>query len=596
MIVAPRNLSRLSAIIGLFTRYGLADFAKQQGLSGIATEPGDFPLDGEASPERARAFRRKLVELGPAYIKLGQALSTRADLLPPSYIEELEQLQDDVAPIPFETIRETVESELSGRLSKLFHSFDEKSLGAASLGQAHAAILRDGRDVVVKVQRPDIRAQLADDIAFFRELAEFLDAHTSSGARVDLVGIIKQLERALVDELDYRIEARNAAAFRKSLADFPRILVPQVIEAYTTACVLTTERVRGIKVSDISPLVRIEHDFAPVAADLTRAYLKQITLDGHFHADPHPGNVFVVLPTTENPRTPSEIRATERRLVDREPVTPLARLEQQAENDAARPPRDVDVKLALIDFGMTARLSTTLREQIVRLLTDLTENRGDDAAETLIEIGDELPTFDRRRYINEIASLMARHLDLAVGAIDVGAILYELINTSFREGLRLPSELTLLAKAMVNLDAVTHALDPTFSPMETIGDYGKQLAAERARRELSPRRIAELAIQSGELAMALPHRIDLITARLAANDFETRIDVPQIPPLIEALEKVANRIFSGLVLAGVLVASAMVLPNRRTLGTSGFVLAAVIGVWMVLAIVWNDRKSPDESV
>jgi len=594
MLLAPRNLSRLSATVGLFSRYGLADFARQQGLHGLANQPDDVGVGVDASPERAKAFRRRLVELGPAYIKLGQALSTRPDLLPPPYIAELEQLQDDVPPVPFDDIRDIVEHELQGRLSKLFMSFDPHPLGSASLGQAHAASLRDGRSVVVKVQRPGLREQLGGDIAFFRELADFLEDHTNAGARVDLAGIIQQLERALADELDYRIEARNAATFRHSLAEFPRILVPRVIEAYSTSCVLTTERVRGTKVSDISPLVRLEHDFAPVAADLTRAYLKQITLDGHFHADPHPGNVFVLLPESDNPATPSEIRATDRRREKRQPVTPLSRIERQAQDDAAPTPRDLDVRLALIDFGMTARLSTGMREQVVRLLMDMTENRGEDAADALTEIGDELPSFDRTRFVNQIASLITRDFDSTIGAIDTGSLLYDLINISFREGLRLPSELTLLAKAMVNLDAVTRAIDPTFSPIQTIRDYGKQLAAERARRDISPRRLAELAIQGSELAMALPHRIDLITSRLASNEFQTTVEVPQLTSLIEATQKVANRVFSGLVLAGVLVASAMVLPNRRILGTAGFLLAGIIGVWMVLAIVWSDRKPPGQ--
>ncbi|HEV8445380.1 MAG TPA: AarF/UbiB family protein [Gemmatimonadaceae bacterium] len=594
MLLAPRNLSRLSATVGLFSRYGLADFARQQGLHGLANQPDDVGVGVDASPERAKAFRRRLVELGPAYIKLGQALSTRPDLLPPPYIAELEQLQDDVPPVPFDDIRDIVEHELQGRLSKLFMSFDPHPLGSASLGQAHAASLRDGRSVVVKVQRPGLREQLGGDIAFFRELADFLEDHTNAGARVDLAGIIQQLERALADELDYRIEARNAATFRHSLAEFPRILVPRVIEAYSTSCVLTTERVRGTKVSDISPLVRLEHDFAPVAADLTRAYLKQITLDGHFHADPHPGNVFVLLPESDNPATPSEIRATDRRREKRQPVTPLSRIERQAQDDAAPTPRDLDVRLALIDFGMTARLSTGMREQVVRLLMDMTENRGEDAADALTEIGDELPSFDRTRFVNQIASLITRDFDSTIGAIDTGSLLYDLINISFREGLRLPSELTLLAKAMVNLDAVTRAIDPTFSPIQTIRDYGKQLAAERARRDISPRRLAELAIQGSELAMALPHRIDLITSRLASNEFQTTVEVPQLTSLIEAMQKVANRVFSGLVLAGVLVASAMVLPNRRILGTAGFLLAGIIGVWMVLAIVWSDRKPPGQ--
>ena len=588
MILSPRYVPRLAATVGLFTRYGLADFAKQQGLEGLAREP-EPGEDHGGSPDVARAFRKRLVELGPAYIKLGQVLSTRPDLLPDSYIRELEKLQDDVDPIPVEVVKETIETELGGRLSKLFATFEEEPLGTASLGQVHAAELRDGRPVVVKVQRPHIRNLLADDLAFFDELATFLSEHTSAGSRIDLIGIVQQLERALADELDYRVEARNVATFRRSLAEFPRILVPRVIEAYTTERVLTTERVRGAKIDSISPLTRLEHDFHPVAEDLTRAYLKQITIDGHFHADPHPGNVFVVLPDATNPMTPSEVKATDRRAVERPAVTPLSRLEHAAQREAAPQPADVDVKLALIDFGMTARLGTTLREQVVRLLLDLADNRGDDAADTLVEIGTELPGFDREAYVREIAALLARSYNLTIGELDAGKVLYELINISYQRGVRLPAELTLLAKALFNLDAVTKAIDPLYSPIPTIREFGNQIVADRARRDLNPRRLYELATQGADLLVALPHRLDLITARMAANEFETRVDVPQFTLMMQALQKVANRVFSGLVLAGLLVASAMLMPYRRSLATSGFVLAGAIGIWMVLAILWSDR-------
>jgi ubiquinone biosynthesis protein len=589
MILAPRYLPRLAATVGLFTRYGLADFAKQQGLEGLGHEP-EPGEDHSGSPQRAEAFRKRLVELGPAYIKLGQVLSTRPDLLPPSYIEQLEKLQDDVPPVPLEEIVEIIEDELQGRMSKLFASFDEEPLGAASLGQVHAAELRDGRPVVVKVQRPHIRNALADDITFFQELASFLAEHTAAGARIDIVGIVQQLERALADELDYRIEARNAAGFRRTLAEFPRILVPRVIEAYTTERVLTTERIRGQKIDSISPFTRLEHDFHPVADDLTRAYLKQITIDGHFHADPHPGNVFVVLPDTGNPLTPSEVKASDRRSVQRPATTPLARVENEAQREAAPQPPDVDVKLALIDFGMTARLSTNLREQVVRLLLDLADNRGDDAASAMVEIGDELPGFDRDAYTREIAALMARNYNLTIGELDTGKVLYELINISFQRGLKLPAELTLLAKTLFNLDSVTRAIDTSYSPIPTIREFGNQIAADRAKRELNPRRLYQLATEGGDLLMALPHRLDLITARMAANEFETKIEIPQLTLMMRALQKVANRIFSGLVLAGLLIASAMLMPYHRALGTGGFILAGVIGVWMVLSIVWSDRE------
>ena len=596
MILAPRYLPRLAAMVGLFTRYGLSDFARQQGLLRLGATPdevdrgddGGAPADG-ADGEKPAAFRRRLVELGPAYVKLGQVLSTRPDLLPPAYIDELARLQDDVDPIAFDEVERVIEAELGGRLSKLFAGFDAAPLGSASLGQVHAAALRDGRPVVVKVQRPGIRAQLADDVDFFHELAGFLASHTSAGARVDLVGVVQQLERALADELDYRVEARNATAFRRSLAEFPRILVPRVIEAYTTGRVLTTERVRGVKIDAISPLARLEHDFGALADELTRAYLKQIVLDGHFHADPHPGNVFVTLPSSDNPPTPAEAKADDRRADERPAATALAEMNREAQASAPPPPPDGAVKLALIDFGMTGRLSTTLRQQTVRLLLDLADNRGDDAAETLVEVGHALPGFDRATYVNEVAALMARNHDLSIGEVQAGQVLFALIDISYERGLRLPAELTLLAKAMFNLDAVSRALDPGYSPVETIREFVGQIAAARARQEMNPRRLLQLAAAGGNLVTALPHRLDVITQRLASNEFETRVDVPALGELTRALQKVANRIFSGAVLAGLLVASAMLLPHQRALGTVGFVLAGAIGLWMVLTILWSDR-------
>jgi predicted unusual protein kinase regulating ubiquinone biosynthesis (AarF/ABC1/UbiB family) len=188
---------------------------------------------------------------------------------------------------------------------------------------------------------------------------------------------------------------------------------------------------------------------------------------------------------------------------------------------------------------------------------------------------------------------MARNYDLAVGEAQAGKVLYELINISYQNSLRLPAELTLLAKAMFNLDAVTRAIDPSFSPIPTIRQYGNEMAQERAKRDLNPRRLFQLATQGGDLLMALPHRLDLISERMAANEFELRMQVPQLVEVMSGMQKVANRVFSGLVLAGLLVASAMLMPHRRSLATIGFVLAGAIGLWMVVTILWTDRRSRD---
>jgi ubiquinone biosynthesis protein len=591
MLLSPKHLPRLAAIVGLFTRYGLRDVARQQGLLALIDggEP-DLPPDEAAERgEQAECFRKRLVELGPAYVKLGQLLSTRPDLLPEPYIRELERLQDDVGPIALEDVERTIEEELGGRLSKLFDRFDREPLGTASLGQVHAAELRDGREVIVKVQRPNIRGALADDLAFFHELAEFLASHTSAGTRLDVVGVIQELERALADELNYRVEARNAAAFRKALAEFPRLLVPKVIEAYTTERVLTMERVHGLKVDAVPRVARLEHDFTPVADELTRAYLKGITIDGFFHADPHPGNVFILLPGTRNPRTPAQLARDDRRTESRAGATPMARVEVEAVQSARPEPADVDVRLALIDFGMTARLSSTMREKVTRVLMALGDHRGDDVAATLIEMGEPQTDFDRVGYTRAISALVARNLELTAAEVQAGRLLFDVIDLSFRSGLRLPAEMTLLAKALFNLDGVTRALEPSYTPLDTIREFGNQIAVARAQRDMSPRRIYQIAMESSDLLAALPHRLDQITQRLANNDLGARVEVPQLPALIVALQKVANRVFSGLVLAGLLVASAMLLPYWRTLGTVGFIIAAVLALYIVLTIMVSDR-------
>src|SRR3954463_14028416 len=523
MILSPKHLPRLVSTIRLFTNYGLRDFANRQGLLAIegAIVEEDTPHDADVGV-KARAFRDRLVELGPAYIKLGQVLSTRPDLLPQPYIDELEHLQDDVPPMPFDAVESTIEEELHARISKLFASFEEQPLGSASLGQVHAAELRDGRSVVVKVQRPNLREQLADDIEFFRELATFLTEHTSAGTRVDLVGVVQQVERALVDELDYRTEARNAAQFRKALAVFPHILIPRVIDAYTTHKVLTTERIRGVKIDDIPPITRIEYDFSVLADEFSHAYLQQITDAGHFHADPHPGNVFIVLPGRDNPRTPAEAVADDRRQEVRPGATALVQSENEARAAAVPAASRDDPKLALIDFGMTAHLTATMRDHVVRLLMAMGENNGDAAAESLIEMGEAPEDFDRRAYVRDTSALIAKNANQTVEDNSAGVVLYELITIAFRDGLKLPAEMTLLAKALFNLDAVARALDPSFNPTQSIREYTTAIANKRAQRDLSPRRLFQMAAETSDLVRALPHRIDVFTQKLIADDFAVR--------------------------------------------------------------------------
>jgi predicted unusual protein kinase regulating ubiquinone biosynthesis (AarF/ABC1/UbiB family) len=590
-MLSPRHLPRLASTVGLFTRYGLADFARDQGLAALANADVRLNGDGGEVANKARAFRERLVELGPAYIKLGQVLATRSDLLPEAYIDELATLHDDVDPLPFPEVASIIEAELGASVDDLFHVINTDPLGTASLGQVHGAVLPDGQEVVIKVQRPSIRGLLADDMEFFNELARFLTDHTSAGKRVDMIGILRQLERALTDELDFRIEARNGAHFRRTLAVFPRLLVPRVIEGYSTERVLTTERIRGTKVSEIPVNVRAELELHPLADELTRAYLQQIAIDGHFHADPHPGNIFLVMPAESNPLTPAEAVTFGGDVDSPRGTTRIARAEREARELAPAAPTMLEPKLALIDFGMTAHLSPSLRDQCVRLIYGLSDDHGDDVAEVLIEMGDPLPNFDRAAFAREISELVSQAYSSDLSELEAGALLNKVIATSYQRGLRLPADLTLLAKTLVHLGGVTRELEPSFEPAIAIRENMAEIVAERMRSRLNPRVMYRALSEGADLLGALPRRIDVITKKLADNELSAKLEVPQMAVLVEGLQKVANRVFTGLVLAALIVASAMLLPQRRVIGTAGFIIAGVLGLYMVGSILWKDRPA-----
>jgi predicted unusual protein kinase regulating ubiquinone biosynthesis (AarF/ABC1/UbiB family) len=314
-------------------------------------------------------------------------------------------------------------------------------------------------------------------------------------------------------------------------------------------------------------------------------------VSGHFHADPHPGNIFVVLHSDENPRTPADAKARNRRSEEREALTELSRTEALAIREATTPARPEDPKLAMVDFGMTSHLTRTMRDQIVRLLLTMADGRGDETAEVLIQIGDTTEDFDRESYVRQISAIVAQHADQVVADVPAGLILYEMISIGYSTGLRLPAELTLLAKALFNLDAVTRALDANFNPSETIREYASTIATRRAREDLSPRRIFEVASATSDLIQALPRRIDSITERMARNDFSFRVDAPQLPAMLEGMQKIANRVLIGLIIAGLLISSGLLLRYYQILGLVGLILAGGIGLYVLINVLVTDRRA-----
>lgn len=540
----PSNLNRYREIAGLLLKYGGRQAVNRAGL--------DDAIDGrtnrrEPETQKADDLAADLERLGPTFIKLGQVLSTRSDMLPPEYVEALSRLQDKVAPFPFEDAERVIADELSIRVSKAFRSIDSAPLASASLGQVHRAVMPDGRPVAVKVQRPGIRARVEKDLDALDDIAEFLDHHTKVGGAYSFTETMREFRRTLYRELDYRKEAQNLMTLGANLAEFDRIVVPSPIADYTTSRVLTMDYVRGRKITKLSPLARLELDGHELAEQLFAAYLKQILADGFFHADPHPGNVF---------------------LTD-------------------------DHRIALLDLGMTGTLAPQLQEQLLRLLLAISEGRSDDAVSILAKIGDADHEFDRRKVSEAMADFVAEYCGRSLEQIQLGRRLMDVARVCGESGLRLPPEMTLLARALFNLDQAGRILDPTFDPNESIRTNAADILQQRLRSSASPGNVVANVLEAKDFLVNVPGQLNRILEKVAENDVSIRVDAFDEDRLMSGINKVANRITVGLVLSALIVGAALLMrvPTPFTLlGYPGiamlfFITAAVGGLALVVSIL-----------
>jgi predicted unusual protein kinase regulating ubiquinone biosynthesis (AarF/ABC1/UbiB family) len=546
----PERLKRYKDVTMLLVKYGRSDLVKQAGLE------DNLDLDETALTEstpKAEELAADLEKLGPTFIKLGQLLSTRADLLPAPYLEALSRLQDQIEPFSFEEVDKTVSAELGVRLSKAFADFDPQPLAAASLAQVHLAHMRDGRAVVVKVQRPDIREQIVADLEALGEIAHFLDAHTEVGKRYDFENMLKDLRASLLREMDFKLEANNLITFGENLREFEQIIIPQPIDGYCTSRILTMEYIPGKKITEISPLRLMEIDGHGLARELFRAYLKQILIDGIVHADPHPGNVF---------------------LTD-------------------------DDRIALLDLGMVVRLLPGFRDNVLRLLLAIAEGRGEEAAELTIRMGEAKANFDRTEFSKRIAELVAENADANLNSLDSGKVALEITRISADCWFRLPSQFTMIAKALLNLDRSVFTLDPNFEPNAIIRQRAMEILQRNLLQSIAPGNLIGSVVELKEFAEKLPGRVNKILDTIGNNDFKINVDAIDEKVVLEGLQKVANRISLGLILAALIVGAAMLMrveTSFKILGYPGFAmifftLAAVAGVGLVITIVMNDVKA-----
>jgi len=556
VILKTEHLKRYKDVAMLLAKYGRSDLVKQSGLED-SLELDEHAV--EVAIPKAEELATDLEKLGPTFIKLGQLLSTRADLLPAPYLIALERLQDQIEPFSYEEVDRIVSAELGVRISKAFAEFDAQPLAAASLAQVHRAYMRDGRAVVVKVQRPGIREQIVNDLEALEQVAHFIDAHTELGKRYEFGNMLLGLRKVLLHELDFQTEAKNLRLFAENLREFEHIIVPEPVEDFTTSRVLTMDYIPGKKITDLNPLRLLEIDGPGLANELFRAYLKQILVDGVFHADPHPGNVFIT----------------------------------------------DDERIALLDLGMVGRLMTGFQDNLLRLLLAISEGRGEDAAETSIKLGEAKPGFDRKEFTRRVADLVAENADANLSRIHAGQVALEITKISADCWFRLPHEFTMIAKALLNLDRTVFTLDPGFDPNAVIRQRATEIMQRNVLKSIAPGNLLSGVVEVKEFVEKLPRRVNRILDSLENNHFKIKVDAIDEKVVLEGLQKVANRITLGLVLAALILGASLLMrveTSFRILGYPGFpmiffLLAAVAGIALVASIVFYDvkasRKGPD---
>ena len=543
------HLKRYKDFALLLWKYGRGDLVQHAGLSDmLPEESGPAP----AAPGAADALAADVEQLGPSAIKLGQLLSTRPDLVPPAYAQALSRLQDRCEPFAYAEVRDILGAELGVRLSKAFESIDERPLAAASIAQVHRARLRDGREVAVKVQRPGIREQVLGDLEAMGHIATLLAEHTEFGRRYSVDLLFEEFRKSLLRELDFRQEAMNLLALSRNLAEIPEIVVPQPILGYSTSRVLTMELVAGVKVTALSPLARIALDGERLADALFRAYLKQMLRDGMFHADPHPGNVFI---------------AGER--------------------------------IALIDLGMVAHVPPRLQDRLLQLLLAVSDNRADDAAKSLLQVGEFLEEADQSAFERGVADIIAQHQQVSARQPQVGRAVLMLLKVAADSGIRLPPELAMIGKTLLNLDEIGRTLAPRFDANDAIRRHAAEITEQQMARDFSLNAMFSTAVDVKNFLQHLPGRVNRILDLLADNAFQVKVDAIDEARLMEGMQKVANRISLGLVLAALIVGAALMMdvPTRFTLfGYPGlaillFLGAAGGGVALAIKILVSDITS-----
>ena len=533
------HLNRSRQIAGVLLSHGW-DFLRnnEQRTAGASSQM--------ATNARPLHLRLALEELGTTFIKLGQILSTRADLLPPEYLVELTKLQDSAAPVAFEEIREVVVTELGHPIEHVFAHFESVPLAAASIGQAHAATLEDGTEVVVKVRRPGVVEQVNEDLEILKELAATASRHWSFADHYDLTGLVEEFSQTLRRELDYIREAHSAERFAVNFASDPHIHVPRVFWEATTSRVLTLERIRGIKINDLKALDEQGTDRRWLADYATNVVLKMVCEDGFFHADPHPGNFFI----------------------------------------------ETNGTIGLIDFGMVGIIDERTQELLAELLIAINHQDADRLVDVFFDLGVTRKRIDRASVRRDIDQLLSTYWGLPLGELRVAALLNDVYTIMRRHHLHLPSNLALLLKTVIMIEGVGVTLDPDFHLPAVLTPYTERLVL----RQYSPfkwgRSFGRSSLELARLTVEMPQHLRRIATAAENGNLQIGMRPEGFDPVIDRLEGIANRIVLGVIAAAFINGLAVLVSVYRppgwerwgwTVFAFGFVCALLLGAYLA----WN---------
>ncbi|KJS46638.1 2-polyprenylphenol 6-hydroxylase [Desulfosporosinus sp. BICA1-9] len=546
-----RHIKRYRDVAKVLARHGFGYVVEEMGLLHMLSLPKRLFTDTEEIDRLSMGerIRRVIEELGPTYVKIGQIASTRADIIPEDILQELESLQDNVPSFSFEEVARIIEQELGSPIEVNFSSFDEKPIAAASIGQVHRAQLRTGERVAVKVQRPNIKALIETDLEILLDLATLAEHRMPKMERLQLRDVVEEFSKSLRNELDYTIEARNAEKIAKQFKKDSMVHIPSIYWDYSTRTVLTMEFVEGIKLNQFEMIEKQGFDRKAVAEQLVRSLFHQVLIEGFFHADPHPGNIFLL-------------------------------------SDGA---------ITLIDFGMVGRLTKDMKHNFASMVIAMMRQNTESMIQAVLRIGIVPDEVNLPLLTHEVDELREKYLDVPMSQISLGEAISDLFKVAFRHRIRIPSDFTLLAKCLLILEGIVEKLDPELSILDMAEPFGLQLLKERYRPSSIAGRVWHNVSDFGDLLVSLPKQMKVLMRDLLGGRIHLEVSVPELDSFLRKLDRISNRIsFSivllsfSIVMAGLIIASALapqpILLWQIPAIEIGFIVAGVMLLWLFVSI------------